>query len=219
MRLPSASVTPRRRASPTHSNAGRASPPGRIAGRSPTRHGATELPEGFLAKAKTKLCHGRASRHSPSDCTRSGKFTADLTGAYSELLILEKSVIRYTRAQSARRGPSAVPSPDRYRSDDPGDGLPQPKVINGTQQKPIEGVSMAYTFKEAQAKSPHTVRYTELIGNRGIYKDGWYALTMHQAPWKRGTGLTRSTRTNGSSTAPRMISIARLILPRNTPTS
>ena len=45
---------------------------------------------------------------------------------------------------------------------------------------------MAYTFKEAQAKSPHTVRYTELIGNRGIYKDGWYALTMHQAPWEKG---------------------------------
>ncbi len=30
---------------------------------------------------------------------------------------------------------------------------------------------MAYTFKEAQAKSPHTVQYTEIVGNRGIYKD------------------------------------------------
>jgi len=64
--------------------------------------------------------------------------------------------------------------------------LPQPKVVNGTPQKPIEGVSMAYTFKDAQAKSPHTVQYTEFIGNRGIYKDGWYALTMHQVPWEKG---------------------------------
>jgi len=65
-------------------------------------------------------------------------------------------------------------------------GLPQPKVVNGTPQKPIEGVSMAYTFNDAQAKSPHTVQYTEIVGNRGIYKDGWYALTMHQAPWEKG---------------------------------
>jgi len=40
------------------------------------------LPEGFLAKAKTKLCHGRASRHSPRDCTRSGKCTAELISAW-----------------------------------------------------------------------------------------------------------------------------------------
>ncbi len=64
--------------------------------------------------------------------------------------------------------------------------LPQPKVVNGTPQKPIEGVSMVYTFKDAQAKSPHTVQYTEFIGNRGIYKDGWYALTMHAVPWEKG---------------------------------
>ena len=65
--------------------------------------------------------------------------------------------------------------------------LPQPKVVNGTPQKPIEGVSMAYTFKDDQAKSPHTVQYTEFVGNRGIYKDGWYALTLHKAPWETGT--------------------------------
>jgi arylsulfatase A-like enzyme len=62
-------------------------------------------------------------------------------------------------------------------------GLPQPKIVNGTPQKPIEGVSMAYTFKDAQAKSLHTVQYAEFQGNRGIYKDGWYALTLHRVPW------------------------------------
>jgi arylsulfatase len=61
--------------------------------------------------------------------------------------------------------------------------LPEPKVVNGTPQKPIEGVSMVYSFTDAQAKSPHTVQYAEFMGNRGIYKDGWYATTLHKAPW------------------------------------
>ena len=43
---------------------------------------------------------------------------------------------------------------------------------------------MAYTFSEAQAKSPHAVQYTEFIGNCGIYEDGWYAMTLHKAPWE-----------------------------------
>jgi arylsulfatase A-like enzyme len=60
--------------------------------------------------------------------------------------------------------------------------LPQPKIVNGAPQKPIEGVSMVYSFTDAQAKSPHTVQYTEFAGNRGIYKDGWYATTLHRAP-------------------------------------
>jgi arylsulfatase A-like enzyme len=62
-------------------------------------------------------------------------------------------------------------------------GLPQPKSVNGTPQSPIEGVSMVYSFSDAQAKSPHTVQYAEFMGNRGIYKDGWYATALHKAPW------------------------------------
>jgi len=64
-------------------------------------------------------------------------------------------------------------------------GLPQPKVVNGSSQKPIEGVSMVYSFGDGAAKSPHTVQYAEFAGNRGIYKDGWYALTLHSVPWER----------------------------------
>jgi hypothetical protein len=51
-------------------------------------------------------------------------------------------------------------------------------------QKPIEGVSLLYCYSDAQAKSPHAVQYAEFAGNRGIYKDGWYALTLHRAPWE-----------------------------------
>jgi arylsulfatase len=62
-------------------------------------------------------------------------------------------------------------------------GLPQAKRVNGTAQSPMEGVSMVYSFSDAYAKSPHTVQYAEFMGNRGIYKDGWYATAMHKAPW------------------------------------
>jgi arylsulfatase A-like enzyme len=63
-------------------------------------------------------------------------------------------------------------------------GLPEPKVVNGTVQTPIEGVSMVYSFDDAQAKSRHTTQYFEIFCNRGIYQDGWLAGTVHRAPWE-----------------------------------
>ncbi|HEX4969225.1 MAG TPA: arylsulfatase [Nitrospiraceae bacterium] len=62
--------------------------------------------------------------------------------------------------------------------------LPEPKVVNGTEQVPIEGVSMLYTFANAAATSRHYVQYFEIMGNRGIYADGWLAGTVHRAPWE-----------------------------------
>jgi arylsulfatase len=65
-------------------------------------------------------------------------------------------------------------------------GLPAPALVNGIQQKPIEGVSMAYTFDKANADAPSTrkTQYFEMISNRGIYNDGWYACTTPPvAPW------------------------------------
>lgn len=63
-------------------------------------------------------------------------------------------------------------------------GLPEPKVVNGTVQTPIEGVSMLYTFNDATAKSHHTTQYFEIFANRSIYHDGWLAGTVHRAPWE-----------------------------------
>jgi arylsulfatase A-like enzyme len=63
--------------------------------------------------------------------------------------------------------------------------LPEPKVVNGTPQAPIEGVSMAYTFDDAKARDRHTTQYFEIFGNRAIYHDGWLAGTVHKAPWER----------------------------------
>jgi arylsulfatase A-like enzyme len=62
--------------------------------------------------------------------------------------------------------------------------LPEPKSVNGTVQEPIEGVSMVYTFDHPDAQSTHTTQYFEITGNRGIYHDGWFAGTIHRAPWE-----------------------------------
>ncbi len=62
--------------------------------------------------------------------------------------------------------------------------LPEPKIVNGTPQTPIQGVSMAYTFDNAKAPDRHLTQYFEIFGNRAIYHDGWLAGTVHKAPWE-----------------------------------
>jgi arylsulfatase len=63
--------------------------------------------------------------------------------------------------------------------------LPEPTRVNGIVQDPIEGVSMTYSFGKPDAKSTHTTQYFEIMGNRGIYADGWFAGTIHRAPWEQ----------------------------------
>jgi len=62
-------------------------------------------------------------------------------------------------------------------------GLPEPLFVNGVQQHPIEGVSMAYAFNDAKAAEQHETQYFEMFGNRGIYHKGWTAVTRHKTPW------------------------------------
>jgi arylsulfatase A-like enzyme len=69
-------------------------------------------------------------------------------------------------------------------------GLPQPYMVNGIAQKPIEGVAMNYTFDDADAEDRHTTQYFEMFGNRGIYADGWTAVTKHRTPWEMGATQT-----------------------------
>jgi arylsulfatase len=64
-------------------------------------------------------------------------------------------------------------------------GLPEPKSVNGVKQVPMAGTSMVYTFEDAKAKDRHTTQYFEVAGNRAIYHDGWFARTIHKAPWER----------------------------------
>jgi hypothetical protein len=64
-------------------------------------------------------------------------------------------------------------------------GLPAPRSVNGTAQRPMEGISLAYTFADGQAKSRHVTQYFEIAGNRAVYHDGWLARTIHRAPWEQ----------------------------------
>jgi arylsulfatase A-like enzyme len=69
-------------------------------------------------------------------------------------------------------------------------GIPAPVMVEGVPQKPIEGVSMVYTWDKANADaaSTHTTQYFEIFGNRAIYHNGWIACTTPPAgPWLMGT--------------------------------
>ncbi|WP_305093797.1 arylsulfatase [Prescottella sp. R16] len=66
-------------------------------------------------------------------------------------------------------------------------GVPAPDTVDGVPQKPMEGVSMNYTFADADAADRHTTQYFEIYGNRGIYDHGWTAVTLHRAPWLMAT--------------------------------
>jgi arylsulfatase len=74
-------------------------------------------------------------------------------------------------------------------------GLPEPTSVNGVVQTPIQGVGMAYAFDDAKAESRHKVQYFEMMGNRAIYADGWFAGTIHKAPWEtKARGALRDDR-------------------------
>ncbi|MBY5420875.1 arylsulfatase [Rhizobium leguminosarum] len=69
-------------------------------------------------------------------------------------------------------------------------GIPAPDAINGIEQRPIEGVSMMYTWDKANTDAPtkHTTQYFEMLGNRAIYQDGWVAATTPATlPWELST--------------------------------
>jgi arylsulfatase A-like enzyme len=64
-------------------------------------------------------------------------------------------------------------------------GIPEPLSVNGIAQSPIEGVSMLYAFDDAKAAEQHETQYFEMFGNRGIYHQGWTAVTRHSFPWNK----------------------------------
>jgi arylsulfatase len=68
-------------------------------------------------------------------------------------------------------------------------GLPEPVSVHGVQQRPLEGVSMLYSFDDADAPERHDTQYFEMACNRGIYHRGWTAVTRHSTPWEFGAAL------------------------------
>ncbi len=70
-------------------------------------------------------------------------------------------------------------------------GIEMPARVNGVEQKPIEGVSMRYSFDDAAAASRRTTQYFEIFGNRAVYQDGWIASCFHgRLPWVRAQRAT-----------------------------
>lgn len=63
-------------------------------------------------------------------------------------------------------------------------GLPEPTSVNGVKQIPMAGASLVATFDDPNAKERRTTQYFEIAGNRAIYHDGWFARTIHKAPWE-----------------------------------
>lgn len=63
-------------------------------------------------------------------------------------------------------------------------GLPHPTTVGGVDQQPIEGLSLRYSFDDPDADDQRTTQYFEMVGNRGIYHNGWMAVTRHGTPWE-----------------------------------
>jgi len=65
-------------------------------------------------------------------------------------------------------------------------GLPAPDFVNGIQQEPLHGTSMRYAFDDAGAAEGRELQYFEVACNRGVYHQGWTAVTRHSTPWEFG---------------------------------
>jgi arylsulfatase len=65
-------------------------------------------------------------------------------------------------------------------------GIEFPTMLNGVAQKPIEGVSMVYSFDSASAPGRRRTQYFEMFINRAIYHDGWWAASRVNVPWEGG---------------------------------
>jgi arylsulfatase len=62
-------------------------------------------------------------------------------------------------------------------------GIEFPDTVDGVKQIPLEGKSLVYTFDHPNVPSRHTLQYFEMLGSRGIYKDGWWAGALNGLPW------------------------------------
>jgi len=65
-------------------------------------------------------------------------------------------------------------------------GITFPDILNGVAQKPVEGVSMVYSFDSAKAPDRRRTQYFEMFVNRGLYHDGWWAASRVNIPWEGG---------------------------------
>ena len=138
------------------------------------------------------LGDGYAATSGPSRWPRTGAAPATAPSCTGRTAIEEKGGLRSQFSHVIDVAPTILEAA----------GLPEPTMVNGVQQSPIEGTSMLYSFNEADAPERHDMQYFEMFGNRGIYYKGWSAVTKHRTPWVMvgGRPAAASTTTCGSST-------------------
>ena len=68
-------------------------------------------------------------------------------------------------------------------------GVKFPESVDGVKQQPLAGTSLVPTFADPKAPETHHIQYFEMFGNRGIYKDGWWAGARHYTPWELATNI------------------------------
>lgn len=74
--------------------------------------------------------------------------------------------------------------------------IPEPETVDGISQRPLEGVSMAYTWDNEEAEGKRETQYFEMLGNRAIYHKGWVAGCLHgRLPWEMGQTTSFDTDT------------------------
>ena len=100
--------------------------------------------------------------------------------------------------------PDAVPRPQFHDVNESAPtiydaaGITPPQVVNGFQQPPIQGVSMAYIFDDADADGRLLTQYFEIMGSRGVYHKSWSANAFGpRSPWLPGLPKGFLTMYNG----------------------
>ncbi len=75
--------------------------------------------------------------------------------------------------------------------------IPMPQQVHGIAQIPMQGTSLIYSFNQADAAERHTTQYFEVVGNRGIYNDGWLARSTAGIPWEAPKKLHSIAKNDG----------------------
>ncbi len=127
----------------------------------------------------------RAFNHYPWGWAWAGNAPLQLWKRYAWLGGVRTPLIAYWRGRLAEPGdvrPQFCHAVDVFSTVLDVTGVPVPEVVDGVQQQPVDGASIAASFGDAAAASPRRTQYFEMHGSRGIYHDGWKATTNYVSP-------------------------------------
>ena len=127
----------------------------------------------------------RVFNHYPWGWAWAGNAPLQLWKRYAWLGGVRTPLIAYWRGRLAEPGavrPQFCHAVDVFSTVLDVTGVPVPEVVDGVQQQPVDGASIAASFGDAAAASPRRTQYFEMHGSRGIYHDGWKATTNYVSP-------------------------------------